>query len=367
MRGAILLAQDAQSVPLAAAEGRFTEECRMSHANQANLPLQVRNLLMGFVVSRALQVAAELRVADALAEGPKKCEALAKEVGAHKDMLNRLLRTLASFGVFEQLPDGRVANTACSECLRSDAPVSMLGLARMYGDSSLWQAWSGLEHSVRSGEPSFTHIHGSTIFDYLAAHPESARRFDEAMVNSSRLINEALVEAYEWSQFATLVDVAGGVGSTLAAILRANPALQGVLFDLPHVIERGRIYLTQEGVAPRCRTETGSFFDSIPPGADAYFMKHIIHDWDDEDCIRILQRCRAAMPDHAKLLVCEKLVPTGNEPSFAKTMDLVMMVMTHGGMERNEQQFRDLFARAGLRLIRVVPTRAENSILEVTR
>lgn len=339
----------------------------MSEANKANVPLQVRNLLMGFVVSRALQVAAELGVADALADGPKKCDALAREVGAHKDMLNRLLRALASVGVFEQLTDGRITNTPCSDCLRSNTPVSMLGLARMYGDSSLWQAWSGLEHSVRSGEPSFTHIHDSTIFDYLATHPESARRFDDAMVNSSRLINEALVEAYEWSQFATLVDVAGGTGSTLAAILRANPVIQGVLFDLPHVIERGQTYLTEEGVASRCRTETGSFFDSIPPGADAYFMKHILHDWGDQDCIRILQRCRAAMLDHAKLLVCEKLVPTGNEPSFAKTMDLVMMVLTHGGMERTEQQFRDLFARAGLRLIRVVSTRADNSILEVAR
>jgi hypothetical protein len=274
---------------------------------------------------------------------------------------------LAGYGVFGQLPDGRFINTPSSEYLRSDAPGSLRGLARMHGGAPLWQAWAGLEHSVRSGEPSFTHVHGSPMFEYLAAHPDSARRFDEGMATSSRLMNDALVEAYEWGRLGTLVDVAGGVGSTLAAILRANPRLQGVLFDLPHVIERGRAYLIEQGIAERCRTEPGSFFAAVPPGADAYFMKHIIHDWDDEDCVRILGNCRAAMTDHARLLVCEKVVPPGNGPSVAKTMDLVMLALTDGGRERTEPEFRDLFARAGLRLTRVVPTRVENSILECAK
>jgi hypothetical protein len=221
----------------------------------------------------ALRHRRRLGLADALADGPKDPDALAREVGAHADMMNRLMRALASFGVFEQLSDGRFANTSSSEYLRSDAPGSLRGLA----------------------------------------------------------------------------------------ILRANPGIQGVLFDLPHVIERGREYLPRQGVAGRCRTETGSFFDAIPTGADAYFMKHIIHDWGDEDCVRILRNCKTAMPDHAKLLVCEKVVPPGIEPSVAKTMDLVMLVLTDGGRERSEQEFRDLFARAGLRLARVVPTRVDNS------
>jgi hypothetical protein len=339
----------------------------MSDANQIEQQLQMRNLLMGFVVSRALQVAAELGLADALADGPKNRDTLAREVGAHADTLNRLMRTLASFGVFDQLPDGRFTNTPRSEYLRRDVPGSMRGLARMYAGAPLWEAWTGLEHSVRSGEASFAHVHGTPMFEYLAAHPDTARRFDEGMVASSRLMNEALVEAYEWDRFGTLVDVAGGVGSTLAAILRANSGVQGVLFDLPHVIERGRDFLAQQGVAERCRTVPGSFFDSIPTGADAYFMKHIIHDWDDEDCLRILHNCRAAMPDHAKLIICEKIVPPGNEQSVVKTIDLVMLVLTDGGRERTEQEFRDLFTRAGLRLARVVPTRAENSILEITK
>ena len=205
------------------------------------------------------------------------------------------------------------------------------------------------------------------MFEYLATHPDSARRFDEGMVAASRLMNEALVDAYEWNRFGTLVDVAGGVGSTLAAILRANPSMQGVLFDMPHVIERGRDYLAEQGVEPRCRTVAGSFFDAIPSGADGYFLKHIIHDWDDEDCLRILRNCKAAMADHANLLVCEKVIPPGNEPSITKIMYFVMLTLTDGGRERTEPEFRELFARAGLRLARVLPTKSDNSILELTK
>ena len=339
----------------------------MSDAGDLDPHLQMRNLLMGFVVSRALQVAAELGLADALKNGPKDRDALAREVGADADTMDRLMRTLASFDVFDRLPDGRFANTPRSDFLRSDSPGSMRALACMFGDPPLWQAWVGLEHSVRSGEPAFAHIHGSPVFDYLAEHPDSARRFDEGMVAASRLMNAAIVEAYQWNRFGTLVDVAGGAGSTLAAILGANPDIEGVLFDMPHVIHRGRDYLAQQGVAGRCRTEAGSFFDAIPSGADAYFLKHIIHDWGDEDCLRILRNCKAAMPDHAKLLVCEKVVPPGNEPSVTKIMDLVMLVLTDGGRERTELEFRELFARAGLRLARVLPTKVDNSILELTK
>jgi len=339
----------------------------MDEISRGDPMLDMRNLLMGFGVSRALQVAAEFGLADALADGPKDRSALAREVGADADTMYRLLRALASYGVFAQLSDGSFTNTPRSECLRSNTPGSLRGLARMHGSAPFWQAWAGLEHSIRSGEPSFAHIHGSSVFEYLAKHPELAGRFDEGMVTASRLINEALVEAYEWGQLGTLVDVGGGMGSTLAAILRANPGVHGVLFDLPHVVTRSREYLIEQGVGARCRVETGSFFDAVPAGADAYFMKHIIHDWDDEDCIRILHNCKAAMTEHGKLLVCEKVIPPGNEPHVAKITDLVMLALTDGGRERTEREFRDLFARAGLRLERVVSTRADNSILELTK
>src|SRR6516165_380870 len=339
----------------------------MNDANPSDAVLQVRNMLMGFVLTRTLQVAAELSVADALAKGPKDRSTLAREVGADATTLHRLIRACASYGVFEELPDGRYANTPTSECLRSDVPLSLRPMARMYSDLPVWQAWAGMEASVRSGKPSFKEVHGVTIFEFFAAHPESARRFDDAMTASSRLLNQAVVEAYDWKQFGSIVDVAGGAGASLAAILKANPHMQGVLFDLPHVIERGRAFLAEQGLAARCRTEVGSFFDAIPPGADCYFMKHIIHDWDDDDCVRILQSCRKAMPDHARLLVCEKVVPPGNGPSYSKTMDLIMLVMTDGGRERTEQEYRELFARADLKLRRVLPMPADNSILEVTK
>ena len=172
----------------------------------------------------------------------------------------------------------------------------------MYGDAAVWRAWEGLEHSVRTAEASFSHVHGVPLFDYLAAHPTSAKHFDAAMVSSSNMLNAAIVDAYDWKQFGVLVDVGGGVGSTLAAILDATPNLNGILFDLPHVIERGRDFLAQRGLSDRCTTMPGSFFDSIPNAGDAYILKHILHDWGNEDCISILRACRNAMPDRAKLL-----------------------------------------------------------------
>jgi len=335
-------------------------------ANQTSPQLQMRNLLNGLIISRALQVAAELGVADALAGGPKHAEALAREVGADNVALLRLLRALASVGVFEELPDKRFANTPQSELLRGELPESLRGLARMFGDSVVWQAWTGLEHSIRSGEPGFAYVHGLPMFKYLEAHPDSARRFDEAMASLSGAMNRTLVQAYEWSRFSTLVDIAGGSGSTLAAILEANPRVSGVLFDLPHVIERARSYLGPRGLMARCRTEAGSFFEAVPAGADGYFMKHIIHDWSDHDCLRILSVCRSAMPHDAKLLVCERIILPGNEPSPAKIADLTMLVMTDGGRERTEQEFRQLFERTGLRLGRLFPA-GDHVIMELTK
>lgn len=327
---------------------------------------QLQNLLSGLIVSRALQVAAEFGVADALAGGPKHSEPLAREVGADTVALPRLLRALASVRVFEGLPDGRFANTPQSELLRGDLPESLRGLARMFGDSVVWQAWTGLEHSVRSGEPGFAYVHGSPMFKYLETHPDSARRFDEAMASLSGAMNRILVQAYEWSRFSTLVDIAGGSGSTLAAILEANPKVSGVLFDLPHVIERARSYRSPSGLMAQCRTEAGSFFETVPAGADGYFMKHIIHDWSDQDCLRILSVCRRTMPDNAKLLVCERIILPGNAPSPAKIADLTMLVMTDGGCERTEREFRQLFERVGLRLGRVFPA-GDHVIMELTK
>jgi O-methyltransferase/methyltransferase family protein len=344
----------------------MAEKAQISTDSQAN-GQELRDLLMGFVVSRALQVAAELELADALADGPKDCAYLAETLRVQPAMIFRLLRALASRGVFEERPDGRFANTAISDCLRRNAPKSLHGLALMYGDAPMWRAWEALLHSLRTGEPAFWHVHGVRPWDFLAAHEASARRFDDAMLSSSGIVNEAIVAAYDWKGLGTLVDVAGGAGGTIAALLEATPTLTGVLFDLPHVIERAREYLIQRGVAARCKTVAGSFFDAVPAGADAYFMKHIIHDWSDQDCLRILSNCRAAMGDHARLIICERVIPTGNEPHYGKLVDLVMLVMTQGGRERTETEYRELLRAAGFRLARIVATQSEFCLLEAVK
>jgi hypothetical protein len=192
-------------------------------------------------------------------------------------------------------------------------------------------------------------------------------RSDEAMSGVSGLMNTALVDAYDWGQFRTLVDIGGGSGSTLAAILEANPNVSGILFDRDHVIERGQELLAQRGLSDRCRTHVGSFFDAVPTGADGYFMKHILHDWTDEDCLRILHACHRAMPDNARLLVCEKVIVSGNDRQFGKLTDLVMLAMTDGGRERTETEFRDLLAAVSFHLVRIVPTRSDNALLEVMK
>ncbi len=336
----------------------------MNTAPAMDTQLQVRDLLMGFVVTRAVQVAAELGIAGTLAHGPMAPDTLAAKTGTHARTLMRLLRFLETYGMFEQRTDSCYANTPMSEILRNDVPGSLRGFAMMFGDAPVWQAWEGLGHSVRTGEAGFLHIHGVPIFDYLAAHPACAKHFDAAMVSSSSMLNAAIVDAYDWKQFRVLIDVGGGVGSTLAAILQATPALRGILFDLPHVVERGRDFLAERSLSDRCTAMPGSFFDSVPKEGDAYLLKHILHDWGDEACISILHACRNAMSDQAKLFVCEKVIVPGSERSYAKLMDLVMLTLTEGGRERTAEEFENLFLAAGLRLARIVPTRADNALIE---
>ncbi len=329
--------------------------------------VQLREMLSGFVVSRALQVAAELGIADALEHGAMTCEALADATGAHAPSLYRLLRLLASHGVFEQLPGARFRNNPMSEYLRDDMPGSLRGTGLMYGDTPMWRAWEGLLHSVRTGESSFRHIHGVSTFEYLAAHAQSAARFDQAMTSSSEAMNLAIVEAYDWRQVGTLVDVGGGVGSTLAAILGSAEHLKGVLFDLPHVIERARETLMDSPVLPRCHMEAGDFFQGVPAGGDAYFLKHILHDWDDHSCQRILAACNRAMPVGGKVLICEKVIDGGGGQQLAKRVDLVMLAFTEGGRERTAAAFAHLLAVSGFRLLHTIPTPVENCILEAVK
>ena len=325
---------------------------------------RLRGIITQYFSSRALYAAAALDVAGALAGGAKNIDDLASATGTHAPSLYRVLRVLASSGIFAEGDDRRIANTPLSELLRTDVPGSLRDLVLLFGDETSWRSWEGILHAVRTGEAPFEHLYGEKFFDYLQGHPDTAAMFDRAMASASSTTNAAIVEAYDFSGLGTLVDVAGGVGSALCSILSATPGLRGIVFDLPHVAERARAFIAAQGLADRCEFVGGSFFESVPPGGNAYFMKHILHDWGDEECARILAACRKAMGEKARLQICERIVPEGNEPSSAKLIDLHMLMTNHGGRERTEKEYRALLAAAGFKVERVIPTRTPWSVIE---
>ena len=325
---------------------------------------RLRDLIAGFVLSRAIYAAASFEVADLVAKSPTDAQTLARERGADANALYRVLRALASVGVFTEDANGKFSNTPMSELLRSDVPGSLRALSLMYGDDDVWAAWGLMLHSVRTGDAGMNQVVGMHAFDHYARHPEKAKVFDQAMVSSSSLVNRALTEAYDFSRFGRIVDVAGGYGSTLCAVLNAAPNLRGVLFDMPHVIEGAKARVAAQGFANRCEFAAGNMFESVPAGADAYFMKHILHDWDDAACGKILAAIRKAIPPDGRLLVSEKVILPGASGYYGKITDLVMLVHNQGGRERTEAEYRELFARAGFKLTRIVPTFADHSLLE---
>jgi hypothetical protein len=276
--------------------------------------------------------------------------------------LYRLLRALASIGVFAQDTNGRFALTPMAECLQADTPGSMRAWALMMGTYA-YQPWAELLHSVKTGETAFDHLHGMGFFDYFGKHPEQGQLFDESMTNFSGPETDAIVSAYDFAGIGTLVDIAGGHGSLLSAILQANPVMNGVLADMPAVIEGARRHFEDSDLADRCTVAAINFFESVPAGGDGYLMKHIIHDWDDARSNTILRNCHRAMAGKGKLLLAETVMVPGNDPEFGKWLDLAMLVYA-GGCERTEAEYRDLLAAGGFRLTRIVPTQSPISLIE---
>ncbi len=329
--------------------------------------LKLRGIATQYFTSRALYAAAVLSIADELAHDAKSVDELATAAGAHAPSLYRILRVLAAAGIFTEQGDRQFANTPLSALLRRDVPGSLRDFVLLFGDETSWRSWEGILHAVRTGETPFEHIYGEKFFDYVQGHPETAAMFDRAMASASSTTNAAVVEACDFAGFGTVVDVAGGTGSALCSILEATPDLRGIVFDLPHVEERAKRFIAGQGLANRCEFIGGSFFESVPSGADAYFMKHILHDWGDEECAKILAACRKAMDASARLLICERIVPAGNEPSSAKLIDLHMMMTNHGGRERTEEEYRRLLSAAGFDLRRVIPTSTPWSVIEARK
>ncbi|MEG3960165.1 methyltransferase [Microcoleus sp. herbarium2] len=335
--------------------------------NQAMPPqLAVLQMASGYWVSRSIYVAAKLGIADLLKDSPKSCDELATATGTNAPSLYRVLRALASLGVFAETQPNHFTLTPLAACLQSDVPNSFRAFVIMLGEEQ-YRAWGEFMYSVQTGGSSFEHIYGMNIYEYLAQNPEPAKIFDESLTNFSVLESGTIAASYDFSSIQTLVDIAGGQGLLIASILKSNPTLKGVLFDQPHVIERAKGFLEAEGVLERCQLAAGSFFESVPEGGDAYILKHIILDWDDERAIGILKRCHKVMPANGKLLVAEQVILPGNQPFMGKFLDLHMLAVTSGGHERTEAEYRALFEKAGFKLTRIVPTQREVSIIEGIR
>jgi hypothetical protein len=323
-------------------------------------------MLNAFLTVQALYVAAALGIADRMADGPKTAEELASGSGSHPAALYRLLRMLAGAGVFKEQPDRRFELTQLGATLRSDGRDSVRDWALFVGAPQMWTVWAELRESVMTGEASFPRVRGTALWNYMAGHPEVGVPFNRWMSRQSEQHNAAIVASYDFSPFHTVADIGGGQGSTLAAILRAHPSLQGILLDLPQVVAQ-TAPLHSAGVASRCSVVGGDMFRDVPRGAEAYLIKRVLMDWGDEQATQILRQCVSAMAENGRVLVVEVVVPTGNEPSPAKAFDLLMLINHHGGRMRTGAEFGELFAASGLRLSRMIATASPNSILEGMR
>lgn len=320
-------------------------------------------LIVGFQVSQAIHVAAVLGIADLLVDGPRTSDELAAETDADAASLYRLLRALASVGVFREEEGRRFALTATGEPLRSDVPGSLRGWAALHGRPYLREAWSHLEHSIRTGENAFQHVHGTDVWSYRAERPEESVIFDRAMQALTGASNRALLDAYDFGRFGTVVDIGGGNGALLAALLIEYPTMQGVVFDQPHVVANAEALLEAGSVADRCRVVGGSFFEEVPAGGDAYAMKSILHDWDDKEAAAILRVCRGAMTEEARLLLIERIVGPPNEDQRTKFADLNMLVAP-AGRERTIEEWEALLKSAGFRLAKATPTASGLAVIE---
>jgi hypothetical protein len=328
-------------------------------------PMQLMQMLFGLTTSRAIGVAAELCVADRLKDGPKSVQELAEQADVHAQSLYRVLRACASIGVFSEDKEKRFSLTPLAEPLQSDAPGSLRAFAVMFTTDWQFQTWAELPFSVKTGKPAFDKVFGMPMFEYFWKNQKAGKEFNEAMTSNSAFASEAVLNSYDFSGASKVVDVGGGHGMLLASVLKKYPHLKGILFEVPAIAEEAKSLIDAYGVADRCTIISGDFIESIPTGGDIYILKHIIHDWNDEQCMAILANCRKAMAKGGKMLVVEMVLPEGNEPSIGKLLDLEMLLFLPG-CERTESEYRTLLDKAGLALSRVIPTPSPFSIIEGT-
>ena len=324
------------------------------------------SMITGFWVSRSLYIAASLGVADLLKGGPKTISDLAAATGTHDGSLYRVLRALASVGVFQETAPGQFSTTALSATLESDIPASLRAFAMAELGQEHYRAWEDLMHSVRTGGIAFDHVFGTPVWEYYSQYPEDAAVFNRAMSGISGMVSAAVVSAYSFSDYRRIIDIGGGQGVFLGSILQASPQAIGVLFDDPSVVQGARAFLDSSGLSARVELAGGDFFKEAPPGGDLYTLKWILHDWNDEQSIRILRNIARAMNPDGRLLIIESILGPANAPDLAKLIDVNMLVMT-GGRERTEADFSDLLAKAGFRMTRAIQTNSPAWAIEGVR
>ncbi|MEO8582174.1 MAG: methyltransferase [Flavitalea sp.] len=329
-----------------------------------NLPpkIVISQMVFGFVISKSIHIVAKLNIAELLhANGPMTSATLAQSSGVHEESLYRLMRALSSMGIFSQDENGKFSLTPLSDCLREDSLDTVKAISLSTG-SVFYKAYEELPFSVKTGEEGFKKALGLSPFEFLAHNPEEGKIFDRMMTDVHGGETKPMVNTYDFSVYNTIVDVGGGNGEVISAVLHKNPNVRGILFDLPEVISRSGDSIAARGLKDRCQLETGNFFESVVRGGDAYIMRHILHDWSDADAVTILTNCRKAMNPGGKILVVEAVIEEGSGPSPFKLLDLTMLLI--GGKERTAKQFEQIFSKAGLKINRIVSFQHDLSVVE---
>jgi hypothetical protein len=335
-------------------------------SNELPPPTRMLQIIMGYWVSQAVGTAARLGVPDQLAHRPRKSSEVAAAVGADAQALFRLMRMLASIGVFTMDQQERFGLTPLGDTLRSSVPGSVRNFAVAETAPGHWQPWGKMYEAIKTGEPMCKSALGMELWDWYSKNPEEGEYFNGAMGDLSAAVAAEVIRIYDFAAFQKVVDVGGAHVILLAAILKANPTMRGILFDLPHVTATAGESLKTQGIGDRCEVVTGDFFESVPPGADVHVLKQIVHDWSDKECTTILRNCHQALKPNGKILLVEMVIPPDNSPGMAQAMDLNMLVLLTG-RERTELEYRELLSTAGFNIERVMPTHSPFSVIEALR
>lgn len=326
--------------------------------------LALIEMIYSYFITQCIYVAAQLKIADILDEQTKTYQEIAEESNCDPEALLKMMRLLDKVGLFQEVEEGIFTNNNSSNWLKSNIKGSLRSLALSHGTNLFWKSWEHFDYTIKTGKSATEYCFNVSFFEYLSKNPELSVFFDETMTNISLLDTETICDYYDFSQFEEIVDVGGGRGQLLLAILTKNSKLKGILFDQEHVLEQVNSGFQEKEILERCSIRSGNFFEQVPMGGDAYLLRHVLHDWDDDKALKILKNCRRAMKDDAKILVLELLMETENASLLVRMRDLLMFVLLQGGKERTEKEYRSLYHQAGFKLTRIISLPSNINIIE---